>query len=236
MNMKHIYLATFLLICCQAATAQTILVFSKTNGYRHQSIETGIRTLDSLAQSLGYQIYFSEDSLDISAEKLNAVDVLIFLSTSGDILNEAQQIAVEDFMKQGKGFIGIHGASATEYDWNWYVGLVGSFFVDHPSIQHAKLYINKDDPIFTDLPQSISIEDEWYNFSKPFPNTLKTLITIDETTYQGGTMGDFHPSTWYHEYGGGRAFYTSLGHRNETFANKHFRSILIQAIKWTSGQ
>lgn len=215
---------------------QSIMVFSKTNGYRHKSIETGIRTLDTLAGELGCAIAFSEDSLDISEARLDTVDVLIFLSTSGDVLNDNQQTAVENFINQGKAFIGIHGASATEYDWEWYGGLVGRFFVDHPKVQEATLHIEKHTPLTEDLPDSMVTTDEWYNFETPFPESLNILMTLDESSYEGGKMGNYHPITWCHEYGGGRSFYTALGHTDEIYQNENFRNLIKQAIKWAIGQ
>ncbi|MEQ8473530.1 MAG: ThuA domain-containing protein [Marinoscillum sp.] len=231
--MKQSIITLFLLSASYSGFGQSLLVFTKTNGYRHESIETGMKTLEGIVKELDFEIKFSEDSLDINQDQLDSIDVLVFLSTSGDILNDDQQQVVEHFIKQGKGFVGIHGASATEYDWKWYGELVGRFFVNHPRVQAATVNINQDDPITQNLPKSMIITDEWYNFKTPFPESLHILMTLDESTYDGGTMGELHPVTWYHEFDGGRAFYTALGHTEETFQNEHFRELLKRAIKWT---
>lgn len=217
----------------------SILVFSKTAGFRHDSIPDGIAALMSASSSAGYTMEASEDSSVFTDDGLATLDVVVFLSTTGDILDDAQQAAFERFIMRGKGFVGIHSATDTEYDWTFYGGLVGAYFREHPSIQPATLHVEApSDPTMAGVPSPWTRTDEWYAFqSNPRPN-VNVLMTLDETSYDPGTatMGDDHPITWYHEYEGGRAFYTALGHTSESYSDPIFVGILARAINWAGGR
>ena len=219
-----------------AQTNFDVLVFSRTTEYRHESIPNGIRMIEELGRDQAFSVTSVEDPDVFSAETLDTIEVVIFLNTSGDILNAKQQDAFEEFIRNGGGFVGIHGASATEYDWSWYGQLVGSFFKDHPKIQRAELTVVDRDHISTrHLPARWTWRDEWYNFDRPLPDGLKILITIDENTYSGGSMGDPHPIAWLHEFDGGRSFYTALGHIPESYDEALFREHVLGGILWAAG-
>lgn len=207
-----------------------ILIFSKTNGYRHASIEAGIQGMQKMCIENHWRCVCTEDSMQFTLKNLLQFDIIVFLNTSGDILNRQQQDALRMYFEQGGGFIGVHTATATETGWNWYMEMIGAKFQDHPKVQKAKLLINKNiqHPAIQGLSPVEWITDEWYNFENPVAAHVNEIIWVDEESYEGGKMGNNHPIAWYHYYDGGRVFYTALGHNNEEYENDH---ILMQQIK-----
>jgi type 1 glutamine amidotransferase len=167
---------------------------------------------------------------------LAGFDAIVFLSTTGDILDPAEQAAMESFVQSGHGYVGIHSASDTEYEWPWYGGLVGAYFADHPAIQPAVVRsTGSGHPAGASLPAQTERVDEWYNFREvPGPGTV-VLATIDESTYDGGTMGANHPIAWAHEYEGGRAFYTGFGHTIESYTEDVVVDHLTAGLAWAAG-
>lgn len=238
--MKRILL--FTLISCLSLTAYAqsafkVLVFSKTSGYRHGSIEEGIKTIKALGAQNNFKVDATENAEKFTSDTLNQYAAVIFLNTTGDVLTNTQQEAFERYIRSGGGYVGVHSASDTEYDWPWYGNLVGRYFDGHPAIQKATLTINNHaHPSTQELPNSWERTDEWYNFKTPFPSHLNVLITLDETTYSGGTMGNPHPIAWYHQYDGGKSFYTAMGHTNESYNEPLFRKHLLGGIFWAANQ
>jgi len=239
--MKKILTMVIALIILQsvafAASNPGILVFSKTKGYRHASIEEGKKAIIKLGQLHHYSVDTTENATLFTEENLKKYAAVIFLSTTGDVLNEAQQSAFERYIQAGGGFVGIHAATDTEYDWPWYGKLVGAYFVSHPKVQEARFVIkDPKHPATKFLTDSVWMHtDELYNFKNINPD-LKVLITIDETSYQGGTNGNFHPFSWYHDFDGGRAFYTSMGHLKECWADEKFLKHLSGGLKYAVGK
>ena len=132
--------------------------------------------------------------------------------------------------------MGIHAATDTEYDWGWYGRMVGAQFASHPATQEAKLTVVDKSHIATKhLPDTWTRTDEWYNFNK-LSNDVKVLIKIDEKSYNGGTNGDNHPMAWYHDYDGGRAFYTELGHTDESYADSLYLQHILGGIQYAIGE
>lgn len=217
-------------------TIPNVLIFSKTNAFRHECIEPGTIALESYFKTHGIHSFHSEDSSMISDEKLQPFDAIIFFQTTGNILDSIQQLALQKFIKSGKGFVGIHSAADTEYDWPWYVSMVGAQFADHPDIQSASLQKADTSHIACKhLPARWTRTDEWYNFKQP-PTNVQVLLTIDESTYQGGTMGANHPMSWCHPYDGGRAFYTALGHTVESYKDTLFLEHILRGVKWAAAK
>lgn len=216
-----------------------VLVFSKTAGYHHDSIPDGQAALANVAASSGWTLTTTDDAAVFTDGGLEALDVVVFLSTTGDVLDADQQAAFERFIGAGKGFVGIHSASDTEYDWPFYGELVGAYFREHPAIQAADLKLeDPNDPTTAGLPTTWTRTDEWYAFSEnPRPN-VHVLLTLDESSYSPGTatMGADHPVTWLHEYAGGRAFYTALGHTKQSYDEPLFIGMLTRAIEWAGGR
>ncbi|MDB5015088.1 MAG: Crp/Fnr family transcriptional regulator [Daejeonella sp.] len=215
-----------------------VLIFSKTVGYHHNSIKTGIIALFKLGNENKFEVDTTTDATKINAANLKQYAAVIFLNTTGDILNDEQQSSFEKYIQSGGGFVGVHAATDCEYNWQWYGNLVGAYFGGHPAQQEAVLNIVDRDNIATKhLPQEWKRKDEWYNF-KWVANDLHVLINIDEKSYDAGKaqMGANHPMSWYHQYDGGRAFYTALGHTDESYADPLFLQHLLGGIKYALGQ
>ncbi|MDG2021843.1 MAG: ThuA domain-containing protein [Phycisphaerales bacterium] len=214
-----------------------VLVFSKTAGYRHGSIPTGIKTMIELGKEHGFDVVATEDASRFNEQDLDALSCVVFLNTTGDILDDAQQKHFEKFIRNGGGYVGVHSAADTEYDWPWYGRLVGAWFKTHPRIQPAKINVeDRTFPATRMLPPVWDRTDEWYVYREnPRPN-VKVLMSLDETSYQGGGMNGDHPISWYHDFDGGRAFYTGGGHTNESYAEPLFRQHLSGAVMWACGR
>ena len=219
---------------CQQSSDK-LLVFSKTAGFRHTSIEAGVTALQKLGEENGFEIIVSEDAAYFDEDSLKEFSAVIFLNTTGDVLNYHQQADFERYIQAGGGFVGVHSATDTEYDWYWYGKLVGGYFESHPKVQEAKLLVEDPNHISTQhLEQEWLREDEWYNFKKLNPN-VNVLLSIDENSYEGGKNGDNHPMAWYHEYDGGRAFYTELGHTEAAFREEAYLKHLWGGIQYAVG-
>jgi type 1 glutamine amidotransferase len=212
-----------------------LLVFSKTTGFRHASIADGIRAIRTLASEHTIGADFSEDSSIFTSENLARYQAVIFLNTSGNILNDDQKAAFEEYIHSGGGFVGVHAASDTEVQWSWYNQLLGAHFKNHPQTAQATINVEDQHHLSTSmLPAKWVRTDEWYNFaSNPRPQ-VHVLLTLDETTYAGGTMGSDHPIAWYHNFAGGRAWYTALGHTSESFAEPLFLQHLWGGIVYAA--
>lgn len=214
----------------------SILVFSKTAGYRHTAIAEGKTALLKLAQENNFSIDTTEDARYFTSKKLKKYNAVVFLNTTGNVLNEEQQKAFEKFVQSGKGFVGVHAATDTEYDWAWYAKLVGANFLSHPKIQKAKLVVTDKTQLSTmHLPGTWERTDEWYNF-KNINTAMKVIMTIDESSYEGGKNGANHPMAWYMEYDGGKSFYTALGHTAESYSDPLFMQHLLGGIKYVTGR
>ncbi len=226
---------TLLLILSSAnpiAEKPAVLIFSKTNGFRHESIPAGIEAIKKLGASNGFDVVATEDSLEINKSNLKKFAAVIFLSPTGKVFGPEQEEAFQNYIEQGGGYVGIHAATDCEYNWPWYGKLAGAYFKGHPSQQEAKLIIvNKNHPSTAGLPDTWVRKDEWYNFKDINPD-ITVLIKIDESSYKGGENGGDHPMAWYHAYDGGRAFYTELGHTNESFSDPLYLKHLLGGIEY----
>jgi cytochrome c len=216
---------------------QRVLVFSKTKGFRHSSIPNGIAAIQKLGKENGFTVDTTENSAYFTEDSLKHYSAVIFLSTTGDVLDHVQQAEFERYIQAGGGFMGIHAATDTEYQWPWYGKLVGAYFKSHPRNQKAKLVVHDRTHISTKhLPEIWERLDEWYNFkTPPTDKDYKILISIDESSYQGGENGSYHPMSWYHDYDGGRAFYTEFGHTEESYTEAEFLQHVLGGIKYAIG-
>ena len=217
-----------------------VLVFWKTAGFVHATqIVNGLALIQSLGTANGFVVHDSNDATVMNPANLAQYAVIVFLCTTGDILDPTQQTAFEGWVTAGGSFVGIHSATDTEYGWPFYGALIGAYFAGHPAIQPATLsVVDASHPSTAALPASFTHTDEWYNFqTNPASNPLiHVLITIDETTYTGGTMGSPHPMSWYQDNPGmGRSWYTALGHTDATYAAPFFQSHLLGGILWAAG-
>ncbi|MBI3852950.1 MAG: ThuA domain-containing protein [Verrucomicrobia bacterium] len=219
------------------ATPYKVLVFSKTAGFRHDSITNGIAAIQTLGATNNFSVDASEDSTVFTGANLAQFKAVVFLSTTGDILDANQQAAFERYIEAGGGFVGIHAAADTEYGWPWYGGLVSAYFASHPAGTPVATIKVADQihPSTTSLPKRWVRTDEWYNFQTNPRGTVHVLATVDETTYSGGTMGFDHPIAWCHEYDGGRAWYTAGGHTPESFSEPLFLAHIVGGIEFAAG-
>ncbi len=222
----------------QAQVKPRVLVFSKTAGFRHDSIESGIEAIKKLGDANGFTVEATEDAALFNEASLKDFHAIVFLSTTGDVLNKAQQNDFERFIQAGGGYVGIHAATDTEYDWAWYGKLAGAYFDNHPmpdNVQEGTFHIvDRNFPGMENLPEPWTRSDEFYAFKSMNPD-VNVLINIDEKTYRGGTNGDHHPMAWYHEYDGGRAFYTSMGHTSQTFSEPMVLEHILGGIQYAYG-
>lgn len=213
------------------------LIFSKTAGFRHDSIPAGIQAIKDLATESGFTVTATEDATMFNDTELAKYEVVIWLSTTGDVLNADQQAAFERYIRGGGGYAGIHAASDTEYDWPWYGQLVGSYFDSHPAGTPTATVKVEDHahPSTVDAPTLWQRTDEWYNYRTNPRGTVHVLASLDESSYSGGNMGPEHPITWCQDYDGGRAWYTGMGHTIESYADPTFRKQLLGGIRTAAG-
>ncbi|MEU9699379.1 ThuA domain-containing protein [Streptomyces sp. NPDC047981] len=217
--------------------AKRVLVFSRTAGFRHDSIGTGVTALKELGAQSGITVDATEEPRQFTTNNLARYDAVVFLSTTGDVLNAEQQTAFEHYVSTGGGYMGIHAAADTEYDWEFYGGLVGAHFQSHPQIQPATVRVeDHDHPATEHLDATWQRTDEWYNYRTNPRGQARILATLDETTYEGGTMKGDHPIAWCKSYGGGRSFYTGGGHTKESYAEPAFRQHLLGGLRYATGQ
>jgi len=212
-----------------------ILVFSKTAGFRHESIAAGKAAIIKLGMEQGFLVDTTENNVYFTEDSLKKYKAVVFLNTTGNVLNAPQQIAFERFIQAGGGFTGVHAAADTEYDWPWYGKLVGGYFQSHPKTQEAVVNVtDRTNSASSHLPVKWKRTDEWYNYKNLNPN-VKVLALLDETTYEGGKNGTNHPIAWYHQFDGGRAFYTGMGHTPESYADPLYLKHLLGGIKFAIG-
>jgi cytochrome c len=218
------------------AVERRVLVFTKTAGFRHDSIPDGIATIRALGVANGFAVEATEDASRFTTAELNRYQAVVFLSTTGDILNADQEAAFQAYIRRGGGFVGVHAAADTEYGWPWYGQLVGAWFLSHPPTQQASVKVTSaQHPSTQGLPNPWRRIDEWYDFRSDPSAVAQVLLTVDESTYQGGKMGPTHPIAWSRAFDGGRSWYTAMGHTRESFADENFRNHLLGGIRWAAG-
>ncbi|MEO3763946.1 ThuA domain-containing protein [Streptomyces sp. B8F3] len=215
---------------------ERVLVFSKTAGFRHDSIPDGIATIQQLGADNGFTVDTTENAGAFTPGTLQQYDAVVFLSTTGDVLDAKQQRAFEDYVRAGGGYVGVHAAADTEYDWPFYGGLVGAYFDSHPHNQTATVKVeDHDHPATAHLGDEWVRHDEWYNYRTNPREQARVLATLDESSYTGGNMGGDHPIAWCQTYESGRSFYTGLGHTKESYAEPEFRTHLLGGIQYAAG-
>lgn len=215
-------------------SASRIVVFTRTTGYRHDSIPAGVAAFEELGAAHGFTVLATEDPAELAAA-LPGCRATVFLSTSGAVLTDAGRDALRAFVAAGGGFVGVHAATTTEYDWPWYGELVGARFDGHPEIQFGEVVVeDADHPATAHLGARWARTDEWYNFTANPRGRVRVLASVDESTYTGGTMGGDHPLVWCHELAGGRSFYTALGHDSTAYTDPTFRAHLLGGLTWAA--
>ncbi|WP_431935399.1 ThuA domain-containing protein [Micromonospora sp. RP3T] len=214
-----------------------VLVFSKTAGFRHDSIAVGTQTVRDLGAANNFTVTATEDAAQFTTANLARFEAVIFLNTTGDVLNATQQAAFESYIGGGGGYVGVHSAADTEYDWPFYGNLVGAWFASHPAIQPATVKVeDRAHAATAHLPQRWNRTDEWYDYRTNARSTAHVLASLDESTYSGGAMGGDHPHAWCKTYSGGRSFYTGGGHTQASYAEPAFRAHLLGGIRYAAGR
>lgn len=228
--------------CNKRSGTPKVLVFSKTAGFYHESIPDGIRAIQKLGLENGFQVDTTTNAELFTEENLNQYAAVIWLSTTGDVLNHYQEADFERYIQAGGGYVGIHAATDTEYHWGWYNRLAGAYFWNHPgmgdphpNVQEGSINVtDRNHPSTRFLPEIWNRRDEWYSFKKMNPD-VNVLMDIDEDSYQGGYAMGYHPVAWYHEFDGGRAWYTAGGHTVESFSEELFLEHILEGIKYAIG-
>jgi uncharacterized protein len=220
------------------------LVVTTTNGWHHESVHAGFLAIKEMGVKNYFDVTLLENPRGFTDRFIEQFQVVIFLNTTGDIFDTASQKAMEKFIRAGKGYVGIHSASDTEYEWDWYTKLVGRMFKIHPAVQSAKLKIlDTKFPGMQGFADGRIWTDEWYDFGPEKTSGLNYILSVDESTYdpkvqwgQNKTegMGQLHPVAWYHNYDGGRSFYSALGHLPTNFSDPAFLNHLYAGILWAA--
>lgn len=219
-----------LLIGVEMLAQNKVIVFSKTNGFRHESIEVGCASIQKLGKENNFIVDVTENSEELIAN-LKKYQAVIFLNTTQDIFNKKEQDEFQKYIENGGGFVGIHSATDTEYDWPWYGNMVGAYFVNHPKPQMATIHIkNQNHQATSFLGDTWEKFDEWYNFKEINPN-IRILMVLDESTYEGGKNGIKHPICWTQQIKKGKMFYTGLGHTSESYSNEKFLKHILGGIQ-----
>ncbi|MGC4750222.1 ThuA domain-containing protein [Micromonospora sp. DT201] len=219
-----------------AAPLTKVLVFSKTAGFRHSAIPNGIAAIQQLGSANGFTVTATEDAGQFTTSNLAQYQAVVFMSTTGDVLNASQQTAFESYIAAGGGYVGVHAAADTEYSWPWYGNLVGAWFDSHPAIQTATVKIeDRTNPSTAHLGTTWVRSDEWYNYRTNPRSSARVLASLDESSYSGGNMSGDHPITWCKAYGGGRAWYTGLGHTEASYTDPNFTRMLLGGLQVAAG-
>jgi cytochrome c len=212
-----------------------VLVFSRTKGWKHTSIPFGMAAIQKLGQENNFEVDTTREATRFTEDGLKPYDAIIFLCTSGNMLNAEQQTAFERYVQAGGGFVGIHSAAASEYEWSWYNKLIGAHFSSHPHNPNVRkgtvVVTDKTHPSTQHLPDRWERDEEWYSFRSFYPD-LKVVAYLDENSYEGGTNGSNHPIAWYHEFDGGKAFYTAFGHSDESYSDSLMTKHILGGIQY----
>lgn len=213
-----------------------VLVFSKAAGFYHKSIPAGVKAVQQIGLEKKFTVDTTSDASLFTDKNLKQYAALIFMSTTGNLFDTFQKQALQQYMKKGGGFVGVHAATDAEYNWPWYGQLIGGYFESHPKQQQAKLVVVDASHAATKgLPKEWMRFDEWYNFKNLNPD-VHVLVKIDEGSYEGGKNGGNHPMAWWQKFGGGRVFYTALGHTNESYSEPLFIQHLTGGILYAMGK
>ncbi|MES2890738.1 MAG: ThuA domain-containing protein, partial [Bacteroidota bacterium] len=223
---------------CQTNSTPKVLIFVKTSGFHHESIPAGVEAIKKISKDNKFEIDTTSDAGMFNEDNLKKYRAVIFLNTTGNILNADQQVAFQRYIEAGGGYLGVHAAADAEYTWAWYNQLVGAYFKSHPgnpNVRKATVVVKDTGNIaMKGIPEKWERTDEWYNY-KNINAGLKVLATLDEDSYEGGENGKDHPIAWYHDFDGGRSFYTGGGHTTESFSEPLFLQHLAGGIKYAMG-
>ncbi|MEP7277003.1 MAG: ThuA domain-containing protein [Bacteroidota bacterium] len=243
-------LIAFLLTTCFGLTllAQkniAILNFQADNGFQHSSKLKALSMVEKICKQNNWHVVSSIDTAYLDSDNLQQFDVIVFNNMCGNegrIFSTQQQKAIQAFIRNGGGFVGIHCAGAIWQEdgafQDWYEKLIGTRLVDHPQVEKARLILENKYSFWTNtFPKEWVIEDEWHRFAynpRPYVNVL---LSLDENSYDGKQkLGGDHPFTWYQYFDGGRSFFTAIGHSNAIYEDANFQELVKRGIYWASGK
>lgn len=245
--MRYIYLVIVLLIISsckkeevpgtpppQPESPSNVLILTETAGFRHSSIDAGVAMFLQHKEAWDITVEVAGDSKRLLSS-MDSIDVLVLLSTTGNYLSNNEQTALQSYVVDGGAILAIHAATDAEYDWPWYRQMLGGQFDNHPAIQEANCTRAIANELTNGLPMVWKRTDEWYNF-KNLQTDNNVLITIDESSYSGGTNGDDHPMVWSREFEGSKVFYTAMGHTEASYSEELFIRHIENAIRWLTEQ
>jgi uncharacterized protein len=220
-----------------------VLYVTQSKGFRHQSLHESEGIMEELGATNGFNVTLTHKAEKyITPENLKNLDVIVFYTTGELPLSDGQKKAFLDFIKSGKGFVGIHSATDTFYKWPEYGEMIGGYFDGHPWNQNDTVTINNLDPknpITGHWEESFTLTEEIYQYKEFNKDKVTVTMSLDKSktdmTKKGVKASEF-PLTWYRNYGKGRVFYTALGHRPEVWRDQRFQKMIVNALKWTSGQ
>ncbi len=214
-----------------------VLIYTRTAGYRHDSIPHGAATLTELAAGLGLTADVTEDPAAFRTDGLAHRAAVVLLSTTGTVLTDEGRTAFEAYLRAGGALLAVHAAANAEPDWPFYGALLGTRFAGHPEIQPGRVLVEAPaHPATAPLPAAWTWTDEWYDFtSDPRSGGVRVLARADESAYRGGTHGADHPLVWSRRIDRGRFLFTALGHAPEAYRDPAFRAHLSGALAWLTG-
>jgi type 1 glutamine amidotransferase len=213
-----------------------VMMLTATAGFRHDSIPAARDVMNAMASSSGeFTVTMTEDVSAITASTLAGYDVLFFALTTGELpFDSEQKAAILNFVSGGKGFLGVHSATDTLYDWPDYGRLVGAYFMAHPWTQSATVLVeNQAHPSTVGLGDRFTLTEEFYTFRENPRPRVQVLLRLDPSSV--GTTGDY-PLAWTQSYGAGRAYYNALGHFAETWRDPRFQRQVAGALRWAAGR
>ena len=225
-------------------TGKKILVYTKNGeGFVHDNIANSVRALKKLGRENGFLVDATDSASIFTSPDLDTYDAIVFSNTNNKTFdNERQKVAFQEYIRSGKGFVGIHSATGSERSWPWYWKLVGGKFVRHPRFQRFEVeVIDKNHPSTDFLPDVWVREDECYFINKLNPANhillaarLPDIVDEKKVEYPGDTFGEYVPLSWCHEFDGGRQWYTALGHAIEHYDDPTFMRHILGGIEWVT--
>jgi type 1 glutamine amidotransferase len=228
-----------------AAPQARVLIYSGSTGYRHESIPAAVAAIKGIGEKAGYGVDTSEDPEVFTADNLAKYQVLVLVSNTTDPKKPESEWfvgprrdALQGFLEAGKGVIGVHAAADSHYHWGWYGQMIGGYFERHPkgTPRGTLTVVDAKHPATAKLPKTIERNDEWYYY-KDFDPTMRVLVTIDPKSIGDGEADvNPNPLVWCHEFGGGRVFYSALGHTDESWSEPYLVDLMSGALRYAAGR
>jgi uncharacterized protein len=220
-----------------------VLYITQSKGFKHQVLPESESVMKELGAKHGFEVELTQAAESaLTPQALANTDVIVFYTTGELPLSAEQKTALLNFIKAGKGFVGIHSATDTFYQWPEYGEMINGYFDGHPWTQDTEVTIKVDDrthPTTKHMPESIRLKEEIYQFKQFSPDKVKVLVSLDtsktDMTKQGIKASSF-PLVWYRQYGKGRVYYNALGHRPDVWQSDWYKTMMANTIKWAAGE